>query len=52
MSVRAYQMPESLFKNPERRERWYLASREGGCEKDGAVDAARWADLTNGGEDA
>lgn len=24
MSHRAYQLPESLFRNPERRERWYL----------------------------
>ena len=29
MSVRAYQMPESLFLNKERRERWYLSSLEG-----------------------
>ena len=51
MSVRAYQMPESLFMNPERRERWYL---EGGEAQDpkGAADATRWAELTNGGKDA
>ncbi len=48
MSVRAYQMPESLFKNPERRERWYLEGGEARASEDGQ----RWADLTNGGEDA
>jgi len=48
MSVRAYQMPESLFNNPERRERWYL---EGGAAR-AADDGQRWADLTNGGGDA
>ncbi len=47
MSVRAYQMPESLFVNPERRERWYLAGGEVQDIK-GAVDATRWAELTNG----
>ena len=48
MSVRTYQMPESLFMNPERRERWYLE----GSEARAADDGQRWADLTNGGEDA
>ncbi len=48
MSVRAYQMPESLFKSPERRENWYLEGGEARASEDGQ----RWADLTNGGEDA
>jgi len=29
MSERAYQMPESLFRNPERRERWYMQATQG-----------------------
>lgn len=28
MGTRAYQFPESLFRSPERRERWFFASRE------------------------
>ncbi len=42
MSVRTYQLPESLFKNAERRERWYLAGVNGG----GRRDTSSMADTT------
>jgi hypothetical protein len=29
MQKREYQMPESLFSTPDRRDRWFLASQNG-----------------------
>lgn len=40
MSKRAYQMPESLFRNPERRETWYLAAKESEEETFPAYDGS------------
>lgn len=42
MSERAYQMPESLFRNAERRERWTLAGLEVLEHGTGGMDAPDW----------
>lgn len=41
MSQRSYQMPESLFRNEERRDRWMLMSRNGQAPTSGALKRPR-----------
>lgn len=41
MSERAYQMPESFLRNPERRERWTLKALDGGTGECGTGPSSR-----------